>query len=191
MAKFTRKAIMYCFMKILDEKSLDKITVKDICERCEINRNTFYYYFQDVYDVLKSVFEMEKEIVLKGVTGNSTFLDEYKRSAAIILNNKKAIIHIYQSKSGDILKNYLETVIEDFVGRAVVAASQGHNLQKEDLSYITNFYSYAILGSTMRWIGRGLPPYKEDLLVRNTKSFQVTINNLILMCEKNSGNTVL
>ena len=45
MAKFTKKAIMYEFMSILEVKSLDKITVKDICERCEINRNTFYYYF--------------------------------------------------------------------------------------------------------------------------------------------------
>ena len=43
MATFTRKAIMQTFLHILKNKPLDRITVKDICEQCEINRNTFYY----------------------------------------------------------------------------------------------------------------------------------------------------
>ena len=128
MAKFTKKAIMYEFMSILEVKSLDKITVKDICERCEINRNTFYYYFEDIYDVLNTVFEMEKETVLEEIKDNSSFLNAYRRSASIIMNNKKAVIHIYQSKRGDILRNYLETVIKDFVGRAVEEAAEGYQL---------------------------------------------------------------
>ena len=50
MAKFTKQAIMNCLLELLNTKQLDKITVKDICEICEINRNTFYYYFQDIYE---------------------------------------------------------------------------------------------------------------------------------------------
>lgn len=38
MAKFTQQAIMYSLLKLLQEKPIDKITVKDICELCEINR---------------------------------------------------------------------------------------------------------------------------------------------------------
>ena len=36
MATFTRKAIMQTFLHILKNKPLDRITVKDICEQCEI-----------------------------------------------------------------------------------------------------------------------------------------------------------
>ena len=184
MAKFTKKAIMFAFMEILEEKFLDKITVKDICEQSEINRNTFYYYFENVYDVLKYVFETEKERVLKEVKEDSSFLEEYKRSASIILNHKKAVIHIYQSKNGEILQNYLEEVITDFVKRAVEKAAQGYNIVEADKSYIIQFYSFAICGSTMRWIDKGLPPYTEDLLTRVSKSFDVTIYDLIEMCVK-------
>lgn len=184
MAKFTKKAIMYEFMEILEVKSLDKVTVKDICERCEINRNTFYYYFEDIYDVLNSVFVMEKESVLDEIKDKASFLDAYRRSAAIILNNKKAVIHIYQSKRGDILRNYLEAVIKDFVGRAVEKEAEGYHLSEEDIRYITHFYAYAIAGSTMRWIENGLPPYREELLSRIAKSFDVTIQDMIEMCEK-------
>ena len=44
MAKFTKQAIMNCLLELLSTKQLDKITVKDICEICEINRNTCLLY---------------------------------------------------------------------------------------------------------------------------------------------------
>ena len=56
MAKFTKKAIMLSLLELLKTKSIDKVTVKDICDECEINRNTFYYYYKDIYDVLNSIF---------------------------------------------------------------------------------------------------------------------------------------
>ena len=64
MAKFTKKAIMDCFLNMLKRKNIDRVTVTDICEECGINRNTFYYYFSDIYDVLDSVLiEDLKKIV--------------------------------------------------------------------------------------------------------------------------------
>ena len=42
MAKFTKKAIMDCFLNMLKRKNIDRVTVTDICEECGINRNTFY-----------------------------------------------------------------------------------------------------------------------------------------------------
>ena len=50
MAKQTQKFIMSTFMQLLERESLDKITVRDIVEECEINRNTFYYHYSDIYD---------------------------------------------------------------------------------------------------------------------------------------------
>lgn len=43
-----KQAIIDAFWELLEEKPLSKITVKDIVERCQINRNTFYYHFRDI-----------------------------------------------------------------------------------------------------------------------------------------------
>ena len=43
MANFTRRAIKEAFTSLLEERPLNDITVKDIVERCGINRNSFYY----------------------------------------------------------------------------------------------------------------------------------------------------
>ena len=45
MANFTKNAIRASFLKLLDERPLSKITVKDITDDCGINRNSFYYHF--------------------------------------------------------------------------------------------------------------------------------------------------
>ena len=64
MAQFTKKAIRKTFMELLEEKPLDKITVKDIVERCDINRGTFYYYYSDIFALVEDVFETELEQIL-------------------------------------------------------------------------------------------------------------------------------
>lgn len=181
MSKFTKKAIMHEFMKILEEKSLDKITVKDICERSEINRNTFYYYFDNVDDVLYSIFEIEKKQMLEDVEESDSFLEEYKKTASFVVNNKKAVINIYQSKNGDILLNYFDAVTMDFVKRAVKKAAEGYRISEENINYISHFYTNAICGTTMKWIERGMPPYKEDFLEKISKSYEVTIRDLLEM----------
>ena len=53
MAQRTKKRIQETFLAMLEQESLDKITVKDLVDRCGMNRNTFYYYYQDLYALLE------------------------------------------------------------------------------------------------------------------------------------------
>ena len=59
MASFTRKAIMDSFMKLVDQRPISKITIKDIVEDCGVNRNSFYYHYQDIYSVLEWIVETQ------------------------------------------------------------------------------------------------------------------------------------
>ncbi len=53
MAQRTKQRIQETFVTMLDQESWDKITVKDLVDRCGMNRNTFYYYYQDLYALLE------------------------------------------------------------------------------------------------------------------------------------------
>ena len=85
MAKFTQKAIMSAFLDLLHRMSLDKITVKDIVDECGINRNTFYYYYQDIYDLLEDVFETEYNMVMSQASDEDNFEDACRRATHLIL----------------------------------------------------------------------------------------------------------
>ena len=47
MSLLTEKALAASLKKLLEKKTLDKITVKDITDDCGVNRQTFYYHFHD------------------------------------------------------------------------------------------------------------------------------------------------
>ena len=179
MSKFTKKAIKFSFLELLKTKSLDKVTVKDIVESCEINRNTFYYYYTDIYDLLEDVFQEETEKVMGEEASCPTFYEEYLRCAELILGYKEAIIHIYQSRSKDVLENYIETITRYLVRQFVEKAAQGYTMTEENLNYICDFYSYSIIGTTLNWIKEGMPPYREDLIKRCAQSFEVTIESMV------------
>ncbi len=68
---FTKKAIMDSFLHLIEKKPLDKITVRDIVDDCGINRNTFYYYFQDIYAVLEEYCE----VLVKKLPQNGSIFD--------------------------------------------------------------------------------------------------------------------
>lgn len=55
--RYTHKVIQNAFLGILKEKPISRITVKEVCDKAEINRGTFYKHYQDCYDLLDKIEE--------------------------------------------------------------------------------------------------------------------------------------
>ena len=129
-----------------------------------------------------------------------TFHDAYARVAALILNNREAIMHIYASENGSVLRTYLDAVVTQVVRRFVLEKAEGYSLDDSDIAFITAFYSNGIVGSTIKWIERGsmmsrLPEnitangvglsksqYNRDIVKRIGDSFDATIYDMIECC---------
>lgn len=56
----TRSSIINSFIEIRSKKALEKITVKELCERAKINKSTFYSHYHDIYDLSE---QLETEVV--------------------------------------------------------------------------------------------------------------------------------
>ena len=61
----TKEIIKDTFWEILEEKPYNKITVQDIVNRCRVNRNTFYYHFQDIPTLMTDSIEYLMDEVIK------------------------------------------------------------------------------------------------------------------------------
>ena len=71
--QITKRAITESFRALLAVKPLDKITVRDIVEDCGLTRNTFYYHYEDIYDLLSDVLESEIERALSVPAGGASW----------------------------------------------------------------------------------------------------------------------
>lgn len=56
----TKRSIINSFLEMRSKKELEKITVKELCEKAQINKSTFYSHYHDVYDLSE---QLETEVV--------------------------------------------------------------------------------------------------------------------------------
>jgi len=59
-----KATIIDSFKQLLEKKSIDKLTVKAVCEHCAVNRQTFYNHFTDIMDVFKFLFFEELSVLI-------------------------------------------------------------------------------------------------------------------------------
>ena len=64
-SNITKKALASALKELMEETSFRKISVGDICERCEMNRKSFYYHFEDKYDLVNWIFDTEVSSLLR------------------------------------------------------------------------------------------------------------------------------
>lgn len=65
MSNITKKALALSLKKLMNEFSLDKITVKGIALQCGVNRQTFYYHFKDIYKLIEWIYTEEAIVNIK------------------------------------------------------------------------------------------------------------------------------
>lgn len=172
MPQFTKKAIVSTFIELLNKMPLEKITVKDIVDRCEINRNTFYYYYKDIYALLDDIFRSETQKVIDANADYDSWQEGFLQATKFARDNRKAIYHVYNSLSREKLENYLYEITESVTMRFISGKTEGHPVTEEDKRFLSDFYKYALVGMMLDWISKGM---KEDA--------DIVIPKLVKLCD--------
>ena len=71
--EITKEKLATALITAMEEKALDKITVKEIIEKAEVNRKTFYYYFPDIYGLLEWVISRESNKLITEIQNNRDY----------------------------------------------------------------------------------------------------------------------
>ena len=166
MSAFTEKAITDTFIKLLNAKPLDKITIKDLVDECGINRSTFYYYFDDIYDLLNHLLEAETKKALENNFHESNWMDGLINAISFATENKRAVYHIYNSVRREQLEHYLYRVVGNVTEYAANAAAIGLKVNDEDKKIVSNVYKYIFVGMVHEWLESNMREDAESVLNR-------------------------
>ena len=93
MANFTKQAIETAFLQLLNEKPLNKISVRDIVEKCGINRNSFYYHFQDIPSLIAEIITASTDRLIEEYPTISTLDECCEMAFRYALRNRSAVMH--------------------------------------------------------------------------------------------------
>ena len=164
MAQFTKKAIMQCFIQMLNESPMDKISVVDIAERCGINRNTFYYYYCDIYALVKELFTIEAQRIAEKELSCATWQEVCLEALEFVRENRRAVYHLFHSNHRDLLEEYLYDVAHLEMVNFVRREAEGMPVKEEYINSLALFYTSALVGLVTRWMLEGMKADVESIL---------------------------
>ncbi len=163
MSQITKRALAASLGKLLLQKPFDKITVIDITEDCGVNRQTFYYHFKDIQDLLEWLFNDTIEQAVHDKKTYTTWQQGFLQILYTIQQHKTAILNVYKAMRYEKLAYYLHSVTTNFILSVVKEKAQHAALAEEDIRFITSFYAYAFSGIILDWIRRGMSQHPEQI----------------------------
>lgn len=162
----TKKKLASSLKHFMMSKSLDKITVTDIVKDCNVNRKTFYYHFEDIYDLLKWILEEEAVEVVK----QFDLMVDYKEAILFVIDYVEKNAHIlacaYDTLGREEMRRFL---YQDFISiiRSLIdgAEKESDTFTEQDFKqFLSNFYAESLAGILIEWFKNPGNQNKEQIV---------------------------
>ncbi|RKJ75102.1 TetR family transcriptional regulator [Butyricicoccus sp. 1XD8-22] len=157
----TRGAIIQAFNQLLDEKPISKITVKDIVGRCGINRNTFYYHFADIPELVDQIMEDMANQLVQNHFQPGQPIECIRPVVQYGLRNKNKLLHIYRYVSRETSIAYLNRIVLCIMQNYFDDLITDCSVSAENVTDLTKFYKCAFVGLLLDWLDGNM---KDDMM---------------------------
>lgn len=158
-----KQRIAQAFTEQLQEKPLEQITVKGLTEQLGISRQTFYYYFHDIYEIIEWIFETESDLILSGFSTIDSWQFGYILMLQWVLNHRGLILGCYRSIRRDYVETFMNRILYSYIHQVVEEQAQGMLVTAQQKEFISRFFTLAINAISLEWIGKGMTDNPSDL----------------------------
>ena len=149
-ANITKRALGASLKTLMQSRPFHKISVGDICEQCGMHRKSFYYHFQDKYDLLNWVFYSEF-LQLLDTTAETNVWTYLLRVCEYFAQNRAFYINAFaiegQNAFAETFNETMEAILSAYLHQKI--------LDEEFREFFCDFYSDAFRCSIVRWLRTG------------------------------------
>lgn len=150
----TQEIICKALEELLQSSSMDKITVRIVCEKAGISRQALYNHYYSLIAVLEDMITRQMKQALGEQNVNLTWESGFERILSCMREHKVMLLHVYRSKSRNellgIFERYGSTVVSHAIAQC--ASDMAINVSDQDLVYIMRMYVYVFIGVINRWM---------------------------------------
>lgn len=151
MAVDMKRTIAEAAQRLLMEKNVKKLTVKDIVEECHITRQSFYYHFEDIPNLLQWMLEQGMEQVLQELRGQNGPEAGLRYLFLVAINAMPHFKRSMQSNYGEEIQRLLKEQIYRIFERIVEENDLYRDCSQFELKLILRYHSQAIMGLLQDW----------------------------------------
>ena len=146
-----KETIAEAARRLVTEKNVKKLTVKDIVEECQITRQAFYYHFEDIPAMLKWILEKDTEKLLKEVRAQSDpeqgLRYFFKMAANVAPSIKRGMQSGYREELEQMLTRYVYHLFEKTIESERLYQKYTHF----EVKLIMRYHSNAVIGILREW----------------------------------------
>ncbi len=152
----TKKIIAKSLKDLMETESFHKISVSDIMVNCQMRRQTFYYHFQDKYELLGWIFKEETRENMTDFIGYERweniheFLLSYFIRKRLFFRN--AFMESEQNSFNEYLFEHTKNLSLEIIDKQIT--KEGLPIGTEEKELMASFYSHGFVGMIQDWIER-------------------------------------
>ncbi|KMK76834.1 TetR/AcrR family transcriptional regulator [Alkalihalobacillus pseudalcaliphilus] len=163
--QYTRMVLKDGLVSLLKEKPLANITIKEICERADINRSTFYSHYNDQYDLLDKI---EAEIIAElydtlndyNLVNREESIKMTQRLIEYVATKNEICEILLSDHSGHRFQSTAINLTQQFIVKKWTYETDTDN---EQLQYVTTFVINGGLQVIKRWLANGMKESPEEM----------------------------
>lgn len=157
----TKLMLAESLRNLMRKKPLDKIKIHEIVDACGVNRQTFYYHFQDIYALVEWMYqhdaveliERNNKAILQGEIGTrddwESIIDALFK---YIEEHRNEILSVINSRAMVYFSNFVYEGLKSSIRRIVDLQSKNLDVDEYYKNFICNFYSIALGGMVQSWL---------------------------------------
>lgn len=165
-SQLTKQALCDALKRLLLTKQFSHITISDITDEAGFNRQTFYYHFKDIYDLLSWGFDQEMSMLTPYISEKkqNTWHEALTRVIQYISQNKYLCTCIINGIGHEQLILSIHQSICAIIRQIITHESDLRPVPPEHLDFTVEFYAFAIGNCIYSWIKNGMRESPEKLL---------------------------
>lgn len=171
-SSLTKRALAQAIKELMNEKPLVKISIADIVDRYQMNRQSFYYHFRDKYDLVNWIFYTELITELQN-SSNKDEYEELKNICRYLYDNRAFYINALKFTGQNSFYEYFGEVIYQLL-KAAFNESFGSSDQSD---FNAMFYADALRACIFRWLTSGAKMPPDEFVGKIRSALEISPEN--------------
>ncbi|MNZ69493.1 HTH-type dhaKLM operon transcriptional activator DhaS [compost metagenome] len=183
----TKKALAHSLKSLMEHTPLNKISVQRLVDECGLNRQTFYYHFQDIFDLLSWIYKTEAVGSIASYRSYDTWTDGFIKIFSYIESNKAFCCNTLEYLGRNHLDACLYSATNDLIMGVIHEISADIHVSMEDKQFIANFYTLAFTGLVIQWMKEGMTGDPQEIIQKLSTLVQGNFINALQKYERISS----
>lgn len=155
----TKKLFAESMKSLMETQPFSKVSISDICEKCSMNRKSFYYHFKDKYDLVNWIYYTEF-IYAVSTTQKIKSWDILEEICEYFYSNRKFYANALSFFGQNSFRDYFSSLMHE----VIIEYMQDAFSDLEHCGFFATFFTDAFISSITRWLTDTSPVTPENFV---------------------------